>query len=139
MRSWTIQDLHVVQTKQPAAAGDDTFFVAVRAGNAVGWYGPVRERVGRYVNDVLASETKDALVTDHARLLDELWAASRGYPSDVASWAVGTVDCAVWGLHGRLAGRTVAELLTTAAPGRSSRRMPPGSLRTSAASTVRTY
>ncbi|WP_338676741.1 enolase C-terminal domain-like protein [Streptomyces sp. SCSIO 30461] len=114
MTSWTIRDLHVVQTRQPAAAGDDTFFVAVRAGHAVGWYGPVGERVGRYVNDVLAPETKDALVADHARLLDELRAAARRHPSEVASWAVGTVDCAVWDLHGRLAERSVAELLTRA-------------------------
>ncbi|MFF4802290.1 enolase C-terminal domain-like protein [Streptomyces sp. NPDC001351] len=116
MTSWTIQDLHVIQAEHPTAAGDDTFFVAVRAAHEVGWYGPVGERVGRYVNAVLAPEMKNWLVTDHSRVLDELRAAARRHPSDVASWAVGTVDCAVWDLHGRLAGRTVAELLSTAAP-----------------------
>lgn len=116
MTSWTIQDLHVVQARRPAEAGDDTFFVAVRAGQALGWYGPVGERVGRYVNDVLAPETKDALVTDHGGLLDRLRAAARRYPGEVASWAVGTVDCAVWDLHGRLTERTVAELLTAVRP-----------------------
>ncbi|MFE2261783.1 enolase C-terminal domain-like protein [Streptomyces griseosporeus] len=116
MTSWTIQDLRVVQARQATAAGDDSFFVAVRAGHTLGWYGPVSERVGRYVNDVLAPETKDALVTDHAGLLDHLRAAARRRPNEVASWAVGTVDCAVWDLHGRLAERTVAELLTTTPP-----------------------
>ncbi|MGW2934853.1 enolase C-terminal domain-like protein [Streptomyces sp. NPDC001156] len=116
MTSWTIQDLHVVQTRQPAAVGDDTFFVAARAGHAVGWYGPVGECVARFVNDVLAPETKDALVTDHVGLLDGLRTAARRHPSEVASWAVGTVDCAVWDLHGQLAERSVAELITTAAP-----------------------
>ncbi|GAB3971100.1 hypothetical protein GCM10029978_045650 [Actinoallomurus acanthiterrae] len=116
MTGWTIEDLHVVQARQSAAPGDDTFFVAVRAADAIGWYGPVGERVGRYVNDVLAPEVKDAVVTDHARLLDQLRAVARGAPSDVASWAVGTIDCAVWDVHGRLAERTVAELLSTAAP-----------------------
>jgi L-alanine-DL-glutamate epimerase-like enolase superfamily enzyme len=116
MSSWTIQDLHVVQTRQPVATGDDTFFVVARAGEESGWYGSVGERVARYVNDVLAPETKGALVTDHTRLLDDLRAATRGQPSEVASWAVGTVDCAVWDLHGRLAECAVAGLLTTAAP-----------------------
>ncbi|GAA1436011.1 hypothetical protein GCM10009601_62900 [Streptomyces thermospinosisporus] len=81
MTSWTIQDLRVVQARQATAAGDDSFFVAVRAGHALGWYGPVGERVGRYVNDVLAPETKDALVTDHAGLLDHLRAAARRRPN----------------------------------------------------------
>ena len=116
MSSWTIEGLHVVQVRQPVAPGDDTFFVGVRSTTAVGWYGPVGEGVGRYVSDVLAPEVKDAGVTDHVSLLEQLRAAARRCPSEVASWAVGTVDCAVWDLHGQLAERTVAELLTTVAP-----------------------
>jgi L-alanine-DL-glutamate epimerase-like enolase superfamily enzyme len=49
-------------------------------------------------------------------LLDQLRTAARRAPADVASWAVGTVDCAVWDVHGQLAARPVANLLTTGIP-----------------------
>ena len=116
MTSWVVQGLDVVRTQQPTGAGDDGFFVAVRTGKEIGWYGPVGERVGRYVNDVLAPVAEQALVTDHRGLLDVLRAAARDCPSEVASWAVGTVDCAVWDLHGRLAERPAAALLAETGP-----------------------
>ncbi|KPI17646.1 Mandelate racemase/muconate lactonizing protein [Actinobacteria bacterium OK074] len=113
MNQWSVHGLGILETGQPVAPGDDAFFVAVRGAGETGWYGPVGDKIAHYARDTLASEVKGALVTDHAGLLNRLRAAARRAPSDIASWAVGAVDCAVWDLHGRLASRSVADLLAT--------------------------
>lgn len=87
----------------------DSTFVAAYAAGRVGWYGPVAEAYG-LVAQRLAPAVTGEPVTDHRRLLEVLRGACK--PGDKASsWAVGAVDCAVWDLHGRLAGVPVASLL----------------------------
>ncbi|MFD7443996.1 enolase C-terminal domain-like protein [Streptomyces sp. NPDC059909] len=116
MSPWILESLEIVETGQPVAPGDDASFVAVHSAAGTGWYGPVSERIGRYVIETLACEVKGALVADHVGLLNRLRSAARRAPSDVASWAVGTVDCAAWDLHGRLTSRSVAHLLAATDP-----------------------
>lgn len=111
MTGWTVERLKIVETEQPVGPGDDAFFVTVRTAGENGWYGPIGERVARYVHDMLAPEMQGARVVDGEGILDQLRAVARGAPSDVASWAVGSVDCAVWDLHGKLHSRSVADLL----------------------------
>ncbi|GAA2507263.1 enolase C-terminal domain-like protein [Streptomyces gobitricini] len=116
MNPWVVENVEVLDAELPAGPGDDTCFVVVQGAGGSGWYGPVGERIGRYVRDTLAADVKGARVTDHTGLLDRLRAVARTAPSDVASWAVGTIDCAAWDLHGRLTSRSVADLLATAEP-----------------------
>jgi L-alanine-DL-glutamate epimerase-like enolase superfamily enzyme len=87
----------------------DRVFVAARAAGRTGWYGPVAEAYGRAA-EKLAPTVTGQPITDHSRLCGILRGACD--PSDKASsWAVGAIDCAVWDLHGRLAGVPVAGLL----------------------------
>ncbi|MDT0493146.1 enolase C-terminal domain-like protein [Streptomyces griseus] len=116
MSPWVLGSLEVIETEQPVAPGDDAHFVVIHGAGGSGCYGPVSERIGRYVRDTLAAEVEGARISDHAGLLNRLRTVARTAPSDIASWAVGTVDCAAWDLHGRLASRSVAGLLARAEP-----------------------
>lgn len=94
----------------PGFEPSDRTFVAAHAAGHVGWYGPLTAAYGR-VAEWLAGAVTGAPVTNHYGLLEVLRGACR--PGDKAdSWAAGAVDCAVWDLHGRLAGVPVAELLS---------------------------
>ncbi|SDX97951.1 L-alanine-DL-glutamate epimerase [Saccharopolyspora shandongensis] len=116
MTPLTIERLEITEVREGVSLGDDSFFVIVHGAGAVGCYGPVGERIAVYARGTVASVVKDASVADHIGLLERMRAAARTTPSDIASWAVGAVDCAVWDLHGRLASRSVAALLTAQKP-----------------------
>ncbi|MEW1550741.1 enolase C-terminal domain-like protein [Streptomyces tsukubensis] len=116
MSPWTVESMEAVEAEQPVRPGDDAHFVVVRGSGQAGCYGPVGARIARYAESSLSAVVKGACVTDHSGMLDRLRAAARTTPSDIASWAVGTVDCALWDLHGRLDSRSVADLLTMGRP-----------------------
>ncbi|MGV9880692.1 enolase C-terminal domain-like protein [Streptomyces sp. NPDC003006] len=113
MNPATIERLEIAEVRENTAPGDDAIFIMIHGAGAVGSYGPVSQRIGSYVRDVLASVVPGADALDHVRLLERLRTASRRVPSEGASWAVGVIDCAVWDLHGRLASCPVAALLGT--------------------------
>ncbi|WP_457029203.1 enolase C-terminal domain-like protein [Kitasatospora sp. P5_F3] len=113
-----IDKVETVLAEADAAAGDDTVFVAVHGGGQTGWYGPVSAPVGRTI-DVLSSAAIGYPVVDHDGHQARLQVAAGGLAGNVAEWAVGAVDCALWDLHGRLANQPVADLLAPAAARRS--------------------
>lgn len=118
MTSFTIEQLEVTEVREGVGLGDDAHFVMVHAAGEAGCYGPVSERIGVYARDTLASVVQGNHAADHHGLLNRLRQAARTAPSDVASWAVGAVDCAVWDLHGRLTSCSVADLLVSGTPQR---------------------
>jgi L-alanine-DL-glutamate epimerase-like enolase superfamily enzyme len=99
-----------VQPHPPAHPGDDSVFVAARSGSTFGWYGPVGTGIGQLVGTVAAAVV-GCPVTDHHRVQQLLLRRAQGRSG---RWAAGAVDCAVWDLHGRLAGAPVAALLAPA-------------------------
>jgi L-alanine-DL-glutamate epimerase-like enolase superfamily enzyme len=91
----------------------DVAFVAVRTAEGTGWYGPVTRQVGRRVRDLAGLVT--GVGADPADTLRRRLKPSQGSAFDaLTSWALGAIDCALWDLRGKLAGRPVANLL---APG----------------------
>lgn len=93
----------------PGVASCDRTFVAAYAAGCTGWYGPVAEAYSRAA-ELLGTTVIGEPVTDHRRLGQLLRKACD--PGDKASsWAAGAIDCAIWDLHGRLAGVPVAGLL----------------------------
>lgn len=102
MTAWKIQRIDVIDvTGQAPPDAVDVMFAAVRTSEGTGWYGPVTRQVGHRVRDL-------------APLILELGAPGM-VPCEagdgVTSWALGTVDCALWDLRGQAAGRPVADLL----------------------------
>ncbi|WP_411107284.1 enolase C-terminal domain-like protein [Streptomyces sp. cmx-4-9] len=92
-----------------AGPGDDSLFVAVRSGQAAGWYGPLADQVARAARH-LAPVLLGADATDHEDLQDRLVQGAPCFRS--GSWAVGALDCAAWDLHAGAEHRPVAALLT---------------------------
>ncbi|MFD9562575.1 enolase C-terminal domain-like protein [Streptomyces sp. NPDC059994] len=119
MSHYAIERLEITQVREGVIAGDDALFVSVHGAGEVGCYGPISARIGAYARHTLASVVQGADAADHPGLLARLRVAARTVPSDIASWAVGAVDCAAWDLHGRLASCPVADLLGTGTPQRS--------------------
>lgn len=113
-RDVRIDGIEVLDLRSQAGPGDAGFFMAARAAGDTGWYGPVAENCCRYARTRLADAVAGAKVTDHRALARRLHASIGEHSSRDASWAVGAVDCAVWDLHGRLAGAPVAALLAEA-------------------------
>ena len=107
-----LEKIVVVHVAECTVPGDDTVFVAAHAGGHVGWYGPISEAVGRGVK-AISQAALGAVVWDHVGLFSRLRVAAAGLNASLAGWATGAVDCAVWDLHGRLAGEPVAALLTS--------------------------
>ncbi|WP_335989967.1 enolase C-terminal domain-like protein [Glycomyces sp. MUSA5-2] len=108
-----INRVTVALTGMRTQPGDDTVFVGVHAADQTGWYGPVSGIIGRAIEaarDLVIGASPFA----HERLRPHL----RSHLPTISDWAVGAIDCAIWDLHGKLVGRTVANLL---APHRSSR------------------
>ncbi|MFC8010995.1 enolase C-terminal domain-like protein [Streptomyces cinereoruber] len=109
MRHLVIDSIDFADLAEHAGPGDDTVFVAVRSGHAVGWYGPLADPVARTVRN-LAPVLVGVDATDHEGLHAHLVQAAPG--SRAGSWAVGALDCAAWDLHARAEGCPVAGLLT---------------------------
>jgi len=87
----------------------DRAFVAVHAAGHTGWYGPMAEAYGPAAEQFGEAVIGEP-VTGHRRVGQMLRSACD--PGDKAhSWAAGAIDCAIWDLHGRLAGVPVAALL----------------------------
>ena len=106
-----LDEIRTVRIAEAVRPGDDTVFVAAHGGGLIGWYGPVSTEVGRAV-DVISPAAVGVLVSDHRGLGRRLRAAVRDGSGRLGQWAAGSVDCAVWDLHGLLAGKPVADLLT---------------------------
>ena len=105
----TIETVRVVATN--AMPGDDAWFIMLNARGQTGWYGPVSAEIGQYVEQRLSHAVIGELATNHYGLHAALCRAIGEKTTPVASWAVGTVDCAAWDLHGQLVQAPVAELL----------------------------
>ncbi|MFI6088585.1 enolase C-terminal domain-like protein [Streptomyces sp. NPDC051218] len=121
MTSFTIERLEIAAVREDVAPGDDALFVMIHGAGVAGCYGPISERIAVYARDTLSPVVQGHHAADHDGLSVRLRAAARTSPSDVASWAVGAVDCAAWDLHGRLTSRSVADLLSR---GKSQRSVP---------------
>lgn len=106
-----LDEIRTVRIAKAACPGDDTVFVAAHSGGLVGWYGPVSTEVGRAV-DVISPAAVGVLVSDHDGLGRRLRTAVCNGSGHLGQWAAGSVDCAVWDLHGLLTGKPVADLLT---------------------------
>lgn len=94
-----------------AGPGDDTVFVALHAGSATGWYGPLSASLARTAHAV-GPAVLGSDATDHDALHQRL--AQVAPRTRAGSWAVGALDCAAWDLHSRTEDRPVAALLTRA-------------------------
>jgi L-alanine-DL-glutamate epimerase-like enolase superfamily enzyme len=100
-----IQRIDVIDViAQAPADAADVMFAAVRTSDGTGWYGPVTSQVGHRVRELAP------LIID---LGDPGMVPCAGTDT-VTSWALGTVDCALWDLRGQVAGCTVADLLAPA-------------------------
>lgn len=114
-----IDQVEVVDVRDGEPAEEDTVFVAVHAAGETGWYGPVSAAIGSYVHKTLAQLATGADAMLHQALHHRLSGTAMASSHPDTSWAVGAVDCAVWDLHGHLAGRPVADLLARSAARRS--------------------
>lgn len=110
----TIDSVSVVATWDGFIHGDDTWFIAVYGGGHIGWYGPVSFEIGRYVESVLAEAVIGESIIDHYSLFAAVRSAAEADGTDeIASWAVGTLDCAAWDLHGQIVGAPVSHLISS--------------------------
>lgn len=108
----TIDKVEVIDLRNWTGPGDDGLFVALHAGDRIGWYGPVADQAGEWIRAVLADVALGAPATDHQALCSMLRHAVDPMTTS-ASWAIGAIDCAAWDLHGQLAGAPAANLITT--------------------------
>ncbi len=108
-----IDKIDVVDLRKYVGPGDDGLFVAAYAAGRAGWYGPVSEASGRYVQALLSHAAAGASATEHRALNDVLRNAAGQRCDQAVSWAIGAVDCAVWDLHGRLTDQPVASLIAS--------------------------
>ncbi|GAA2930983.1 MULTISPECIES: enolase C-terminal domain-like protein [Streptomyces] len=96
----------------PYEKGDSRYAVVVEAAGVTGAFGPVDELPAALVATSLGQVAVKHLVADHEGLLRRLFTVLGPHGAGLGRWAVGALDCAVWDLHGRLAGRAVAALLS---------------------------
>jgi L-alanine-DL-glutamate epimerase-like enolase superfamily enzyme len=111
MRRTHVTDISVIGIGGAVRTGDDRHVVIVSAGDQHGSYGPVSERVARFISRRLAKTATGHAVRDHSGLLERLTNTVASSRPDVVSWAIGALDCAMWDLHGVVEGCSVAELL----------------------------
>ena len=106
MTTGKIQRIDVIDVASQAPPDAvNVMFAAVRTSEGTGWYGPVTPQVGHRVRELaplIIGLGDPALIPCRAG-------------DKVTSWALGTVDCALWDLRGRAAGCSVTALLV---PGR---------------------
>lgn len=95
------------------APGDETQFVTITSDEHDGWYGPIPAVFTPPLIQRFSRHLAGCRVEDHDDFQRRAQAAVAGddLARSVVRWAVGALDCAGWDLHGRLAGRPVAELL----------------------------
>lgn len=114
-----IERIDVFDFANTIRTGDDTCFIAVRAVGLTGWYGPIPASVAACIQTRLQQAAVGRSVHEPRALREALQQratdviVSRG----VRSWAIGAIDCAVWDLRGRLAGTSVAHLLSAESVG----------------------
>lgn len=96
----------------PWEAGDSQFAVVVESGGVAGVFAPVDELPAALVATRLGQGALHHPVVDHDGLLRRLLAELGPHAAGLGRWAVGALDCAVWDLHGHLAGLPVAALLS---------------------------
>ncbi|MET8557092.1 enolase C-terminal domain-like protein [Streptomyces sp. NPDC004959] len=96
----------------PFIPGDSQFAVIAEARGVSGVFAPVDELPAVLVSARLGQGAVGERVTDHEGLLRSLLADLGPHAAGLGRWAVGALDCAVWELHGRLADRPVAALLS---------------------------
>lgn len=101
-----------VEAATPSRPGDDTVFIVVRTAAGDGWYGPVSSTIASCVHTMLGSAAigLDAADPEATHTLRER--VSMGRPDASMSWALGSIDCALWDLRGKLARLPVAGLLS---------------------------
>ncbi|MEV1040474.1 enolase C-terminal domain-like protein [Streptomyces sp. NPDC050204] len=102
----------------PFQEGDSTFAVLVEAAGTTGTYGPVDELPAALIAAGLGTSAVGRRVCDHEEILAAVLARLGQHGAGLGRWAAGALDCAVWDLHGRLAGLPVAALLTGDPAGR---------------------
>ncbi|MEU9396818.1 enolase C-terminal domain-like protein [Streptomyces sp. NPDC048324] len=111
-----IDDVRVVSLPEsmtgPFQEGDSRYAVVVAAAGTAGVFGPVDELPAALVAAGLGQTAIGCRVSDHAGLLARLLVRLGPHGAGLGRWAAGTVDCAVWDLHGKLTGLPVAALLT---------------------------
>ncbi|MFE6101274.1 enolase C-terminal domain-like protein [Streptomyces laurentii] len=96
----------------PYEKGDSRYAVVVEAAGTTGCYGPVDELPAALVATSLGQAAVGHRVADHDGLAYRLLAELGPHGAGLGRCAVGALDCAVWDLHGRLADRPVAALLS---------------------------
>jgi L-alanine-DL-glutamate epimerase-like enolase superfamily enzyme len=96
---------------EPLPAGDDRYAVAVHATGTTGYFGPIGDLVAALVRAGLGEQALGHPVGDHRGLHRHLTDLLGAHGGGLGAWVIGAIDCAVWDLHGRLAGRPVGELL----------------------------
>ncbi|MEU8954879.1 enolase C-terminal domain-like protein [Streptomyces sp. NPDC048518] len=106
-----VEQLHE-RVAGPWKAGDSRFAVVVESCGMTGVYAPVDELPAALVATRLGQSALRHPVADHRGLLRRLLAELGPHAAGLGRWAVGALDCAVWDLHGRLADRPVAALLS---------------------------
>ncbi|WP_280500604.1 enolase C-terminal domain-like protein [Nocardia farcinica] len=110
----TIEKIEVLDLSDEVEDGDAGFFVGVYAAGHSGWYGPVHADHVSYIERYLMHRLIGCSPFEHQKAVEVL----RGHPSPVVdqrcrSWAIGTLDCAIWDLHGKLLSMPVVDLLTS--------------------------
>lgn len=107
----TITDVEVIGLPEPADNGNDRHFVAVSGGGDTGWYGPISQVMAKQIARTLADAVQGWPVFDHDALQEAARRPVGIHPTKAESWAIGAIDCAVWDLHGRIVGSSVADLV----------------------------
>jgi L-alanine-DL-glutamate epimerase-like enolase superfamily enzyme len=105
MTTGKIQRIDVIDLAgQAPSDAVDVMFAAVRTSEGTGWYGPVTREIGHRIKELAP------LIVD----LGGPGVIPCKAGDAVTSWALGTVDCALWDLRGQAAGQPVAALLAPA-------------------------
>jgi L-alanine-DL-glutamate epimerase-like enolase superfamily enzyme len=105
-----------VLVDQGAQPNMDNAFISVHSAEQTGWYGPVSLSVAKQVVDGLGGLVVGKDCRSHTSNHELLRVAGSRQRDADTSWAVGSLDCAMWDLHGRLEGCSVAELLSDSRP-----------------------
>jgi L-alanine-DL-glutamate epimerase-like enolase superfamily enzyme len=107
-----ITRIEIIEDESVVDPAQDRAFVGVSSPQATGWYGPIRAAAATLIWKELRHAVLGRDCRDHQGTHNGLLAiAERSQPSDDTPWAVGSLDCAIWDLHGQIEAKSVAELL----------------------------